>query len=143
MQPKSQFSSGYSSHKASAPRSPVAQFEELDCSTHATQPRNYSTQTLNSGYATKKLIWFMQNRAKCTSRGKSGEIKNEYSLRKRLHMSWVPSSTKKMTTSKRRYTREIRHQRKEQRVKKGSGPQRGHPVLQNSLRRGTPLPPRR
>ena len=95
MQPKSQFSSGYSSHKASAPKSPVAQFEELDCSTHATQPRNYSTQTLNSGYATKKLIWFMQNSAKCTSRGKSGEIKNEYSLRKRLHMSWVPSSTKK------------------------------------------------
>ena len=37
----------------------------------------------------------MQNSAKSTSRGESGEIKNEYSLRKRLHMSWVPSPKKK------------------------------------------------
>ena len=49
---------------------------------------------------------------------------------------------KKTTIRKRRYTLEIRHQRKEQRMKKGSGPQREHPVLQNSQRRGTPLPPR-
>ena len=37
----------------------------------------------------------MQNSAKSTSRGESGEIKNEYSLRKRLNMSWVPSPKKK------------------------------------------------
>ena len=37
----------------------------------------------------------MQNIAKSTSRGESGEIKNEYALRKRLHMSWVPSPKKK------------------------------------------------
>ena len=37
----------------------------------------------------------MQNSAKRTSRGESGEIKNEYSLRKRLHMSWVPIPKKK------------------------------------------------
>ena len=85
MQPKSQFSSGYSAHKASAPKSPASQFEGPDC----------STQTLNSGYAAKKLIRFMQNSAKCTSRGEDGEIKNRCSLRKRLHMSWVPSPKKK------------------------------------------------
>ena len=54
----------------------------------------------NSGYATKKLIRFMQNNAKCTSRGQSGEIKNEYSLRKRLHMSWVLSPKKKKKKKK-------------------------------------------
>ena len=37
----------------------------------------------------------------------------------------------------------IRHERKEQRMKKGSEPQREHLVLQNSQWRGTPLPPRR
>ena len=37
----------------------------------------------------------MQNSAKCTSRGENGEIKNKYSLRKMLHMSWVPSTKKK------------------------------------------------
>ena len=115
MQPKSQFSSGNLAHKASAPRSPAAQFEDLNCSTQARQPRsqfssgiqptephqhgfeelNYSTQTLNSGHATKKSIRFMQNNAKSTSRGESGEIKNEYSLRKRLHMSEVPRPKKK------------------------------------------------
>ena len=40
MQPKSQFSSGYSAHKASAPRSPTAQFEELNYSTQAMQPKS-------------------------------------------------------------------------------------------------------
>ena len=95
----------------------------------------------------KKLIRFMQNSAECTSRGESCEIKNEYSLRKRLHMSWIPSPTKKKKkkkkkTRKPRYVREIRLQRKERRMKKGSGPQQEHPVLQNSLLRGTPLPPR-
>ena len=54
-----------------------------------------STQTLNSGYAAKKLIRFMQNNAKCTSRGKNGKVKNEHLLRKRIHTSWVPSPTKK------------------------------------------------
>ena len=39
----------------------------------------------------------MQNSAKSTSRGESGEIKNEYSSRKRLHMSWIPSPTKTKT----------------------------------------------
>ena len=62
-------------------------------------------------------------------------------------MFWVPSPAKKKKkkketmTSKQRYAREIRHQRKEQRAKMGSGPQHGYPVLQNSLRRGLPLPP--
>ena len=42
----------------------------------------------------------MQNNAKSASRGESGEIKNEYSLRKKLHMSWVPSSTKKEKINK-------------------------------------------
>ena len=37
----------------------------------------------------------MQNSAKNTSRGESDEIKNGYSLKIRLHMSWVPSPTKK------------------------------------------------
>ena len=37
----------------------------------------------------------MQNHAKSTSRGESGEIKNEYSLKKMLHMSWVSSPAKK------------------------------------------------
>ena len=145
-QPRSQFSSGIQ------PAEPQQlSFEELNRSTQARQPRsqfssgiqptepqqhsfeelNYSTQTLNSGHAAKKSIRFMQNRAKSTSRGESGEIKNKYSLRKRLHMSEVPSPKKKKkkttttTRSKQRYVREIRHQRKEQRVKKVSGPQRG------------------
>ena len=148
MQPKSQFSSGNLAHKASAPRRPGAQqlslkssttqlrpgspganlaqafsprslrssdLKKLNCSTQARQPRNQfnsgiqptkpqqhsfeelscSTQTLSSGHATKKSIRFMQNNAKSTSRGESGEIKNKYSLRKRLHMSGVPSPTKK------------------------------------------------
>ena len=60
-------------------------FEELNC----------STQTLNSGHAAKKSLRFIQNSAKSTSRGESGEIKNEYSLRKRLRMSKVLSPTKK------------------------------------------------
>ena len=42
----------------------------------------------------------MQNSVKSTSRGESGEIKNDYSLRKRLHMSWVPSPIKKNNNSK-------------------------------------------
>ena len=50
---------------------------------------------LNSGYAGKKFIRFIQNSAKCISRGKNGEIKNRCSLRKRLHMSWFRSITKK------------------------------------------------
>ena len=37
----------------------------------------------------------MQNSAKNTSRGESDEIKNGYSLKRRLHMSWVPSPKKK------------------------------------------------
>ena len=40
MQPKSQFSSGNLAHKVSAPKSPTAQFEELNCSTQARQPRS-------------------------------------------------------------------------------------------------------
>ena len=50
---------------------------------------------LNSGHAAKKSIRFMQNSAKSARRGESGEIKNECSLRKKLHMFWVPSSKKK------------------------------------------------
>ena len=114
MQPKSQFSSGNLAHKASAPKSPAAQFEELNYSTQAKQPKsqfslsiqptepqqhsfeelNCSTQMLNSVHAAKKSIRFMQNSENSTSRGESGEIKNEYSLRKRLHMFGVPSPTK-------------------------------------------------
>ena len=37
----------------------------------------------------------MQNSAKNTSRGESDEIKKGYSLKRRLHMSWVPSPPKK------------------------------------------------
>ena len=102
MQPKSQFSPGSSAHKASAPgaqqlsskssttqlrpcnpgvssaqefnpRSPTAQLEELSYSTQATQSRSCSTQTLNSGYAARRLIRFIQKSAKCTSRDKSGK----------------------------------------------------------------------
>ena len=40
MQPKSQFSSGNSAYKASALRSPAAQFEELNYSTQAMQPKS-------------------------------------------------------------------------------------------------------
>ena len=39
MQPKNQFSSGNLAHNASAPRSPVTQFEELDYSTQAMEPK--------------------------------------------------------------------------------------------------------
>ena len=42
----------------------------------------------------------MQNKAKCTSRGKNGEIKNICSLRRRLHMSWIPSPKKKKIDDK-------------------------------------------
>ena len=44
---------------------------------------------------------------KCTSRGKSGEVKNEYLLRKRLHASWVPGPTKKKKT-KRNYDKQLK-----------------------------------
>ena len=40
MQPKSHFSSGYSAHKALAPRSPAAQFEEFNYSTQAMRPKS-------------------------------------------------------------------------------------------------------
>ena len=50
MQPKSQFSSGYSAHKASAPRSPAAQFDELDYSTQAMQ----SKSQISSGYSARR-----------------------------------------------------------------------------------------
>ena len=150
MQPKSQFSSGNLAQKASAPRSPAAQFKELNysaqatqpnevvqlkqsahgastaqfeglnCSTQARQPKsqfnsgiqpmepqqhsveklNYSTQTLNLGHAAKKSLRFMQNSTKSTSRGENDEIKNEYSLRKRLHMSGVPRLTEKKKKKK-------------------------------------------
>ena len=80
MQPRSQFSSGVQ------PTEPQQHsFEELNC----------STQALNSGHADEKSIRFMQNSAKSTSRSKSNEIKNGYSLKKRIHMSWVPRPTKK------------------------------------------------
>ena len=80
MQPKSLFSQGKVAHEAS-----TAQFEELNCST--LHPISYPTQTLKLGHATKKLIQIMKNSAKCTSKDESDEIKNEYSLRKRIHMS--------------------------------------------------------
>ena len=80
MQPRSQFSSSIQSTEPQQ-----HSFEELHC----------SNQMLNSGHVATKSIWFIQNSAKSTSRGESGEIKNEYSLRKRLHMSWVLSQKKK------------------------------------------------
>ena len=129
MQPRSQFSSGV---QLTEPQQHG--FEELNC----------STQALYSGHADEKSIRVMQNSAKNTSKGESDEIKNGYSLKRRLHMSWVPSPTKKTTTrSNQKYVREIKHQRKEQKVKKGSGPQRGCLVPQNSLLRGTLPPPHR
>ena len=143
--PRSLISSVFKSSAAQLrPNSPGAS------STQAFSPRslssivlNSSTLALDSGHADEKSIRFMQNSAKNTSRGESDEIKNGYSLNRRLHMSWVPSPTKKTTRSNQRYVREIRHQRKEQKVKKGSGPQWGCLVPQNSLLRGTLLPPRR
>ena len=80
MQPRSQLSSGVQ------PTEPQQHnFEEINC----------STQALDSGHADEKSIRFMQNNAKNTSRGESDEIKNGYSLKRRLHMTWVPSLKKK------------------------------------------------
>ena len=46
---------------------------------------------------------------KCTSRGKSGEVKNEYLLRKRLHTSWVPGPRKKnKKKTKRNYDKQLK-----------------------------------
>ena len=42
----------------------------------------------------------MLNNAKNTSRGKNDEIKNGYSLKRRQHISWVPSPTKKKMKAK-------------------------------------------
>ena len=50
-------------------------------------PINYPTRMFKLGHAAKKLIQFMKNSAECTSKDESDEIKNEYSLRKRLHVS--------------------------------------------------------
>ena len=80
MQPKSLFSPGRVAHEVSA-----AQFEELDFS--ILHPISYPTRTFKLGHAAKKLIQFMKNSAECTSKDESDEIKNEYSLRKMLHMS--------------------------------------------------------
>ena len=41
-----------------------------------------------------------KNSVERASRGESGEIKTEYSLRKMLHMSWVPSPQKKKKNNK-------------------------------------------
>ena len=60
-------------------------------------------------------------------------------------MSWVPSPKKKKKKNDDKQAKIYAgNQTSEERawVKKGSGPQQGYPVLQNSLRRGTPLPPR-
>ena len=65
-------------------------------------------------------------------------------------MSWVPGPIKKnikrkvlkLTSGRRRRAQEIRHQKEEQTVKRGSGLQQGYPVLQSSQQIGTPLPPR-
>ena len=50
----------------------------------------------------------MQNSTKRTSKGESGEIINEYSLRKRLHMSWVPSPAKKKKKERRQASEDMR-----------------------------------
>ena len=80
MQAKGLFSPGRVAHEAS-----VAQFEELNCLT--LHPISYPTRTFKLGHAAKKLIQIMKNSVKCTSKDENDEIKNEYSLRKRLHMS--------------------------------------------------------
>ena len=80
MQPKSLFSPGKVAHEVS-----VAQFEVLNFSTlHLI---SYPTQTFKVRLAAKNFIQIMKNSAECTSKDESDEIKNEYSLRKRLHMS--------------------------------------------------------
>ena len=102
MQPKGQISLGYLAHKASAPG---AQQLSLTSSTTPPRPRiigvslaqasspqqyeeiNCPTQTLNLGHAAKKLIQIIKNNAECTIKDESDEIKNEYSLRKRLQVS--------------------------------------------------------
>ena len=87
MQPKSQFNLGVQ------PTEPQQHsFEEINC----------STQALDSGHADEKSIRFMQNSVKNTSRGENDEIKNGYSLNRRLHMSWVPSPKKKKKNNKKK-----------------------------------------
>ena len=110
MQPKSQFSSnaqlrpcslGASSAQAFSPRSLSSTvLKSSTAQLRPCSPGASSAQTLNSGHVDKKSIQFIQNSAKSAIRGESGEIKNEYSLRKMLHMSWVPSPTKKKKKKK-------------------------------------------
>ena len=106
MQPKSQFSSGSSANKASAPESPLAQFEELNYFAQATQPKSQFnsgiqprslssavskistaplrclTQSINSDHAAKESI---RNDAMCTGRSESGKIKKNKN-KKRVFM---------------------------------------------------------
>ena len=85
---------GHNAHK------PSSSVEVFNCSTQATQPKSCPTQTLDSGNAAKRLIRFMQNNAKGTSKNRSG--KKEYLFRKRLHTSWVSGPTQKVYRKKKR-----------------------------------------
>ena len=75
MQLKSLFSPGRVAHEVSA-----TQFEELNFLT--LHPISYLTRMFKLGSTTKKLMQFMKNSAKCTSKDESDEMKNEYSLEK-------------------------------------------------------------
>ena len=112
MQPRSQFSSNAqlkpcslraSSAQAFSPRSLSSTvLKSSTAQLRPCSPGASSAQMLNSGHVDKKSIQFIQNSAKSASRGESGEIKNEYSLRKKLHMSWVRSPTKKNKKKKKK-----------------------------------------
>ena len=52
----------------------AAQFEELNCST--LHPISYPTQTLKLGHVAKKLMRIMKNSTECSSKDESDEIKN-------------------------------------------------------------------
>ena len=73
MQPKSQFSSGSSAHKASASRSLEAQSKYSIVQRKPCRPRTVQLIRLTQAMQLKKLIRFMQSCAKYTSRDSSGK----------------------------------------------------------------------
>ena len=75
--------------KACSPRVSSAQaLSPRNLSSTVFEELNYSTQTLNSGH-------FGSCRTTRRAQVEAKVVKNEYSLRKKLHMPWVPSQKKK------------------------------------------------
>ena len=58
MQPKSQFSSGFSAHNGLSARSPVAQFDEFDYSAQAMQPKSQFSSgfSAHNGLSAQSLV---------------------------------------------------------------------------------------